>query len=114
MDRLDVLGEISLLTEGFSAGWTFEVFYLCVNISHVALHIMRSTWSRENFATNGAFIGDFRSFLPVAIWKTKAVLMIHESLSIAEDFFTSLTDQLPVMLGELAAGGARVLVDEHA
>ena len=114
MDCLNVLGEIALQAERFTAGWTFEVFYLCVNISHVALHTLRSRLSRENFATNGAFIGDFRSFLLVAIWKTKAVLMIHESLSIAEDLFTSLTDQRPVMLGELAAGGACVLVDEHA
>ena len=109
-----MVGEISLLTEGFTAGWTFEVFNLCVNISHVALHILGSTWSRENFATNGAFIGDFRSFLPVAIWKTKAVLMVYESFPIAEDFFAPLADQLPVVLGELLAGGAGVLVDEHA
>ena len=40
--------------------------------------------------------------------------MIHESFPIIEDFFASLANQPPVVLGELDAGGVGVLVNEHA
>ena len=40
--------------------------------------------------------------------------MIHESFTVAEDFFATLADQLPVVLGELDAGLVSVLVDKHA
>ena len=112
MDRLNVLVEAVLPTKGFSAGGTLVVLNLGVNSSYVAHHIR---WLCEDLIADGAFVGDIGGLLPVAVWKTEPVLMIHKSLPIAEDFLASLADQLPVVLGELdAACGACVLVYEHA
>ena len=115
VDRLDVPGEMALLIECFAAGRTFVVLNLGVNSSHVMQHVSGSCISREDLIADVAFVGDSGDFLPVAIRKTEAILMIDESLPVAEDFLASLADQLPVVLGELdAACGACVLVYEHA
>ena len=88
----------TLLTEGFATGRTLEVLDLGMYGPHVLHHFSRVT---ENLETNAAFVALFSGRLPVAVWETEAGLMIHEDLTIGKDPFTSLADQLPVVLGKL-------------
>ena len=102
VDGLNVPGEAALHTEGFAACRTFEVLNPGVYGPHVEHHIVVIL---VNLVANAAFVALFSGRLPVAVWETEAGLMIHEDLTIGKDPFTSLADQLPVVLGKLEAVG---------
>ena len=112
VDGLDVSVEVTLVTKGFSAGRTLEVFDLGVYGPHVALHILGF---EKHFVTNAAFVALLSGRLPVAVRETVAGLVINEDLAIVEDTLASFANQLPVVLGKFEAGflTAAVLVNEE-
>jgi len=56
VDGLDVLSEVTLLAENFTAGWTLEVLDLSMDGFHVAPHV---NGIAEDFLANTAFLRIF-------------------------------------------------------